>query len=111
MAVGRNELVDKAKAEEAIQEARRLYIETGEETREFRALSRTLIETAERARNELLRLEVEAREKATYQFTAVCACPKCGDIDVHWIEDLWLGQGHRSLIRRCRVCDYGWYQQ
>lgn len=110
-AIRYNEWTDPAQVEEKIQEARRLYIETGERTREFNSLSRTLIATAERARKQLLNLELEVKEKAARQFTAVCACPKCGEIDVHWIEDLWLGTGHRNLIRRCRTCDHGWYQE
>ena len=101
-AIRYNEWTDPAQVEEKIQEARRLYIETGERTREFNSLNRTLIATAERTRSELLRLELLARERAARQFTAVCTCPNCEEIDVHWL----ILDG-----RECRECGYKWYQK
>lgn len=40
-------------------------------------------------------------------FKSGTECPKCGEFDLHWIEQT---QNHIAVIRRCRSCTYRWEQ-
>lgn len=83
------------------------YVETGKGTAQVAALGgRTLKAVAARRA-----ARIDERASESTEFQCICECPACGLFAVHWIEDLWFGKEHRNLIRRCRGCDYGWYQR
>lgn len=68
------------------------------------------VKNSDPVRNIAERRIVATNEARLKDFKASQECPKCGTVDFHSIEDIWLGKGHWQCIRRCYSCGHGWYQ-
>lgn len=103
----------KSRLEKRIEEATRLYLETGEKNKDFRLLSYNHAETLERKRDGII------HERATTtlsNFEAYQECPSCGLKAHHHIEQIpswtWLYKEQPMLlVRQCVSCKYKWIQK
>jgi hypothetical protein len=80
------------------------YVQTGKKTKPYYAASSSAIASANRARVRLINEQRRARENKAIDlgFQAVCECPKCETIDLHWLTGNMAG-------RQCRKCGYRWH--
>ena len=88
-----------------VQEKRKafqLYVETGEKSKAFYALSGS---AAKAARRQRLRI-IKAKSQDNQVFTAFTECPQCSTFDVHYIKDTMFVRS----IRECKKCRYTWRQ-
>lgn len=74
------------------------YVRTGEGIEALEALGRRVVKAAKKQRAS----NIKKKEKALSSFVAVCECPACERIDVHWLT---------SSGRECKRCGHEWYQQ
>lgn len=45
------------------------------------------------------------------RFIAVCACPDCGTVAVHWLRPPQPDETDCEVVRQCRHCDHEWRQR
>lgn len=103
----------KNKLEARIEEATRIYVETGEKTKDFRFLSYNNVQAAKLRRAGLI------KERATTvlsNFEAYQECPSCRLKAHHHIDRLpqwtWLyTQQPMPLVRKCVGCGFKWIQK
>lgn len=91
---------DAQKTREALQ----TYVRTGRKSKAFNTTGRSLIASAERARLRYINEQRRARENAAIDagFQAVCECPKCQTIALHWLTGNQAG-------RQCISCGCTWH--
>lgn len=99
--------------EKKIEEATRLFLETGEKNKDFRLLSYNNAEALEHKRNGII------HDRATTtlsNFEAYQECPRCRLKAHHHIEQIpswtWLYKEQpMPLVRQCVSCHYKWIQK
>lgn len=90
--------------EQACRQALKVYVRTGRKSKAFHTATRSAIATAERTRLRYIEeLRRERENKAIdLGFQAICECPKCQSVDLHWLTGNMAG-------RQCKACGYTWH--